>query len=154
MRGRSGSWALMFGVLLAGCAPKASPGLAQEVPVETFVREVADLAEQHAWNAIDERADEAHRKTQIHQLGMSTEQYVAELLGLHTVGNSIDAKGDGIEANDLARIHEVLVEAVSLVGDVFEAHGVVVLKGGARLTFTLIVTTAPDGTFRLSGAVG
>lgn len=152
MRGRS--WAWIFGVLLAACAPKASPSLAQEVPVETFVREVAELAEKHAWNAIVERADDAHRATQLHQMGMSTEQYVAELLGLHRVDNSIDAMDDGVDARDLARIQDVLVEEVALVGDVFEARGVVVLKGGARLTFTLIVTTPPDGTFRLSGAVG
>ena len=154
MRGLGGSWALLFGVLLAGCPPKVSPDVAQDVPVETFVREVADLAEQHSWNAIVERADDAHRTIQLHQMGMNTEQYVAELLGLHTVGNSIDATGDGIDADDLARIQEVLVEEVPVVGDGFEAHGVVVLKGGARLRFTLVVITPPDGSFRLSGAVG
>lgn len=147
----------------AACGPKVAPApaaaSATDPRVVAFASEVVDLAERHSWNAIVERADEAHRATQIGDMGMTTEQYVAEVFGLHTVGNSIDAADDGVDAADLARLgHFAVTDVVDVPDDDrgarTDVHGTVQVNGARPLHFTLEVVVRPDGQLRLTGAVG
>lgn len=145
----------MLALVLAACAPKTPPQAAAADPrVEAFTAEVTALAEQHAWNAIVELCDPAQRAVQIDEMGMTTEQYVAEQFGLHTVGNSIDAGGDGVDANDLARIGHLTVIDVTRGGGITQVNGIVEVAGGRTLMFVLQIVVGADGRPRLTGAVG
>lgn len=145
----------VLALVLVACTPKApSQASAPDARVEAFTAEVLALAEQHAWNAIVERCDPAQRAVQIDEMGMTTEQYVAEQFGLHSVGNSIDAGGDGVDANDLARIGHLTVIDVTRGGGITQVNGIVEIHGGRMLLFVLQIVVGADGRPRLTGAVG
>jgi hypothetical protein len=143
---------LLLAALLAPSTARADP------VVDAFVAEVVANAESHAWTAVLEHCEEAHRNTQI-GMGIKMEQYVAEIFGLHTVGNSIARAHDGIDDKDLDRLHHFVVTEVLDVaddgrGNRFDARGTVDVKGGTPLKFTLEIVVRPDGQLRLTGAVG
>ena len=94
--------------------------------LRTFLLAVADEVQRHDWDALVERASPPHRQAQVEDLGMGLPQYAAELLGLHTVGNSIK-QGGIITWADLDRLVRIRFTEVD------EDLGVLILRGEAQL---------------------
>jgi hypothetical protein len=140
-------------LVTAGCQPHppASP-LSPDPGLNAFVRELEQALEAHAWNDLLEVADPAHRRVQVTEHGMPEPQYVAELFGLHRVGNDI-RRGPGVSWADLERIEAVAFHDVSPAGDRYDLNGEVRLEGGETLRLHAWIVRV-DGRFRLTGGFG
>jgi|GEM_PF-6968460 len=117
-----------------------------------FIKAVRVQLMRHDWKGLLAKADPQHLKTQ-RKMGMGDAQYLAELFGLHSAGNSIERAGT-ITLGDLARIRKVAI--VSMTADrqgIVTATGYVVLAD--RVKLKLVMTIRPLGRrYVLFGAVG
>jgi hypothetical protein len=138
-------------LLLAACPKAASP--TARGAVDGFAAEVVALANRDRWDELLARAEPSHRDVQLDRMGMGVDQYLAELFGLHTVGNSIDPAGDGLDAADLRRVGTFVVHGTRANGSLVEVFGAVEVEGQGTLSFTFTVIATPDG-YRLTGDVG
>lgn len=135
------------------CTRTALPVPADE-GLAAFLARVARAAEGHDWQALLALAAAEHRAAQIDQLGMTEPAYLAELLGLHYVGNSLDGDDVGVTLDKLATIAKLEPTDVAATGrGTFDVTGWVTLTTGVRLRLTLHVTREA-GRFALFGALG
>lgn len=117
-----------------------------------FYAQVRKLVERHKWPAVLKLCDPQHLKTQ-RDMGMGDAQYIAELLGLHSVKNDI-SRGGKLGFAELGRIVKVVIKSykVDRAGFVY-AHGFVVLRNRAKLKLEMMARRL--GTrYVLFGAVG
>lgn len=140
-------------LLLASCAsaPRASP-LSGDPELDAFARQVEEDLESHAWQDLLASADPEHYRTQVVDGGMGEPQYLAELFGLHTVGNNIK-QGEVVSWGDLERIDTVTLREVSGSEGSYRLHGSVGLVGGGELELRATLVES-RGRWRLSGGVG
>lgn len=142
--------------LAAALAASPAPKVKGDASLQTFLRDVWSDVDARAWDRLLTRSDDEHRATQLDGMGMSPAQYVAELLGLHTVGNSIDAAGDGVTWSDLDALQTLKAAGTIRVP---REEGPVTVQGSARTTdgrtlrLELLVIPTTRG-WRLSGGVG
>lgn len=140
-------------LLLAGCAsaPVASP-LSGDPAVDEFAREVAQSLEAHAWGELLALPDPEHYRVQVSEGGMGEAQYLAELFGLHTVGNNIK-RGETVTWADLERIESVTLTGLTGSASGYRLEGRARIAGGGELELQARIIES-DGRLRLSGAVG
>lgn len=83
---------------------------------------------------------------------MSEPQYIAELFGLHHVGNTIK-RGPRVEWSDLERIESAELERISTTGGSPRLTGTVTLRDGSTLELRARVERQ-EGRYVLTGGVG
>ncbi len=141
-------------LLLAACASQRETiRLAEDARLNHFLEDVRGNLESHLWEEILATADSAHYAIQVDEMGIPEPQYVAELFGLHRVGNNIGG-GDPIQWADLNRIETVHLTSLE-VDDPggWSVRGEALLKDGSRLNVHMMII--PRGQrFRLTGGVG
>lgn len=140
-------------LLHTGCASTPEqPPLTGDAELNAFVRAVERDLEGHAWQDVLGVADPDHYRTQVVEHGMPEPQYVAELFGLHRVGNNIE-RGGRIDWSDLERIRSVELESLSTTGPPHSVAGTVTLADGSTLRLQAQVAQM-QGRYVLTGAVG
>ncbi len=112
---------------------------------------VESLVPAHEWKALLARCDPNHRKAQ-KQMGMSDAQYLAEILGLHRVGNNIK-RGKRLTYADLGRIRRIVVKKFIWDGSRIAVSGTVELRGGGTLSLSLSIRKL-GARYVLTGAMG
>lgn len=139
--------------LAAGCAttPQQQP-LAANPNLDRFARQIARDLEAHRWQDLLAVADSDHHRTQVVEHGMPEAQYVAELFGLHTVGNNIE-RGARPEWADLERIRSVELDALNTGARPHSLEGTVTLDDGSTLRLRARVARE-EGSYVLTGGVG
>ena len=146
-------WLLAALILLPACrSTPEPPPLGEDPALNAFAREVQADLEAHAWEDLIAAAQESHYRTQVVEHGMSEPQYVAELFGLHRVGNTIE-RGTEIRWADLERIEEVDLTSASTAGSDGTIEGRVRLRDGSTLELRARVTRE-EGQYVLTGGVG
>ena len=113
------------------------------------------LASAHDWGGFLARCDKENQHIQLGELGMGAPQYIAEMLGLHEVGNSLTPGGERLTQSHLDRV--TAFEAFTCEASpiwTYTLRGRVVLDDGSRLRTTIDVLQRPDGSFVIMGAVG
>lgn len=136
-----------------GCASTPEPPpLTGDPELNAFAREVERNLEAHAWQNVLAVADPSHYRTQVVEHGMPEPQYVAELFGLHRVGNNFE-RGEQIEWSDLERIQAVEMESLSAAGGPHALTGTLTLVDGSTLQLRAQITRV-QGRFVLTGALG
>ncbi|CAN5617887.1 hypothetical protein BH23BAC4_BH23BAC4_11770 [soil metagenome] len=140
-------------IILAACTPRlGNVGLSDDPALNAFARQVQQVILAHDWEAVVARAEPGHYESQVGSLGMGEPQYVAELFGWNTVGNSVAGEGP-ITWADLERIREVALDAAVPVNGEYELQGTVRLDDGSRRDLRARITRTQTG-FALTGAVG
>ncbi len=136
----------------------ALSGLGLPKDVETGVLKMADKVvksvDQGSWLSLTRFADADHKKMQT-GLGMSVPQYVAELLGLHTVGNSLNT--GAITADDMSRVRDLSFSKAERSGDVVTLTGKATIGegSGVRTLRTRIDIDISDAAqMKLTGGMG
>ena len=138
---------LAFALLL--CAPLAAHAR-PPAPGQPFVKRVKNVVEQHQWGKLLRMTDTANRRIQLGQFGIGKPQYLAEILGLHNVGNSIQT-GEKISYSDLNRIRKLKVDKSTIrTGSV---NGKAILQDGKKLDVNFLITK-PKKRYVLTGGVG
>lgn len=146
-------WLLAALLLLPACrSTPEPPPLSEDSALNAFARQVQGDLEAHAWGDLIAAAQESHYRTQVVEHGMSEPQYVAELFGLHRVGNSIE-RGEEIRWADLERIEAVELTSLSRSGGAATLEGRVRLRDGTTLELRSRVTRE-EGRYVLTGGVG
>ena len=138
-------------LLLVGCSGTGK--LSSDPAMNTFLEEVRSVVEGHDWPGVLEVVDRENYETQVRGMGIGEPQYVAELLGLHMVDNSI-RRGERVEWSDLERIDDVMFDRMRSTGDWWEVEGSVRLDDGTRLHLNLMVMQDREGRYWLTGGVG
>lgn len=128
------------------------PKLEEQDQLASLLMGVAEDVERHDWTSLIERASPAHYNAQVEGMGMEHPQYAAELMGLHSVGNSITL-GDLVRYSDLDRIVHIRFTGMET------EHGWIVIKGEAFLSDSTVlriqIDVAKEGAkLVLTGAVG
>lgn len=140
-------------LLVTGCASApAGSSLTDDPAVAEFAREIERGLEAHAWGELLALPDPDHYRIQVSEGGMGEAQYLAELFGLHSVGNSIK-RGETVTWADLERIEEVTLTRLAESATGYDLHGRVTLTGGGELELQGRIIEA-DGRLRLTGGVG
>jgi len=141
-------------LLLAGCAPRAldAPLVTANPALAQFAAELQERLETHDWPAILAVADPDQYETQVRQMGIGEPQYVAELFGLNTVGNTISDHGR-IGWSDLERIQQVRITSLTSLNGDHELVGRVTLDDGSERAIRAQIIR-PREHFLLTGAVG
>ena len=140
-------------LLFAGCAPNPDPPtLTSADDVGAFVAALEASLEAHAWQEILAVADPNHFHTQVVEMGMSEPQYVAELLGLHRVDNTIEV-GEELEWADLARIESAALDPATGSEPPIPVTGTVTLTDGSTLEIMGSITRERQRLL-LTGGVG
>jgi hypothetical protein len=120
--------------------------------LSAFLAQVKRASEAHDWPGLLALCSAVHKKSQITDMHQPREAYLAEILGVHVVGNSLN--DDAVTFADLARIGTITYVDVSMEGNGwFAVLGTVTIKDHPPLRLELHVATE-NGQFRLSGAVG
>lgn len=143
-------------LLLIAAACRSSPGpppLTSEPELDAFARQVEADLEAHAWQDLIAAAADDHYRTQVVEHGMAEPQYIAELFGLHRVGNDIK-RGQQVEWSDLERIESVELERISTTGARRHLTGTVTLRNRSRLELQAHVARDDEGRYVLTGGVG
>lgn len=137
----------------AACAsaPEAPP-LSADPELDAFARQVERHLEEHAWQELLAVSDPDHYRVQVVEHGMPEPQYVAELFGLHSVGNSIE-RGATLAWADLERIGSVELHEMERSGDAHRLTGTVSLDDGGTLELQARIRRT-DGRYVLTGGVG
>lgn len=144
--------ALVMMFCAAGCAPRSPAPLTEDPGLNSFAQHVAHRLEAHAWQDILAATDQEHYQTQVVEHGMGEPQYVAELFGLHRVGNNIK-RGDVVQWADLERIESVELQELTHRSGEQQLRGSVTLGDGTSLQLQARVVEVQDG-FVLTGGVG
>lgn len=148
------------GDIVAEARPSASVS-----SLETFLAKFKIIVEKHDWQALIALCDKDHFTTQM--VGMEEgdsvypiQSYIAEILGLHMVGNSIGT-GKQVMMAELNKIVTIKFEKESIVawGQNGYIKGSVILKDGSKLGVTLYIDKNKlkddcSPVYVLSGAVG
>lgn len=140
-------------ILCAACRSTPDPPpLTDDPELNAFVRQVAADLEAHDWQEIIGVADPDHYRIQVEEHGMPEPQYVAELLGLHRVGNDIK-RGERVEWSDLERIEAVELHSLSRRVTRSTLAGTATLADGSTLSIRASVEQ-DGGDYVLTGGVG
>lgn len=153
---------LFLVLLVSGCGPAhqgdssavsaIDPVLKGRGPLRQLLVAVATDVANHDWDGFLGRCSEMHFAAQVEDMGMGRPQYIAEMLGLHMVGNSIKL-GEMVQYSDLDRLTGVRFDTVE------EAYGVMIIKGQAflkdepPLKLEIWVSNI-GGELKLTGALG
>lgn len=140
----------------AGATPACTrtPLPALEGPLADFFGRLERATERHDWKALLALAAPEHRREQIDRLGMTEPTYLAELLGMHYVDNSIGGDDGRVTVEDLDTIRGVEVTDLARTEhETYEATGWVTLTTGGRLRLTLRLRRAGERLV-LFGALG
>ena len=117
-----------------------------------LLADVKRTVEAHQWHALLELCASDHRKAQIGEMHQDVDTYLAEILGLHSVGNSL--ADDRVTQAALDRIERITyVEIVDDGDGWFSIIGIVSIKGRPDLRLELRATSSGQ-RFVLSGALG
>lgn len=145
---------LLVGACAVTKAPPhgAAPALTADPALDAFLHDVARALEGHDWDVLLDAADAAHYRVQVTEHGMAEPQYVAELFGLHRVGNSIEGTPP-LTWSDLEGIEAVRLTSAGRAGGEVTVSGEVTLRDGRVLALEARVVERAGG-FRLTGAVG
>ncbi len=152
---------ILLTILATGCSGSGRGGdaiaalqdrLEGRTTLRTFLLDVAQEVELHEWEALMKRASPPHRYAQVDDMGMGLPQYLAELMGLHMVGNSIK-QGDTVTYGDLDRLAKIRFTELDEDLGVLIVRGEVLLTDGSTLKIELWVATL-GGEHVLTGAVG
>lgn len=145
---------LVLALALSACATArpAPPPLGGDAALHAFFADVEAAVEAHRWADVLAMADPAHRETQLGEMGMGEPQYVAELLGLNTVGNAV-ADESPPAWPDLERIADIEFTSARQERGRWMVDGTARLEDGRVLRVGAQAVQRPDG-FRLTGAVG
>lgn len=147
--------ALLFPLLILCAACRSTPDpppLTDDAELNAFARQVAADLEAHDWQELIAVADPDHYRTQVQEHGMSEPQYVAELFGLHRVGNNIK-RGERVEWSDLERIESVALHSLSRTAGGSRVEGTATLGDGSTLSI-LANVEGEGGDYVLTGGVG
>ncbi len=133
-------------------AQKRWHALALKASAETYRRQVVDGFPDDEASARGERASQT----------MTEGQFVAELLGLHSVGNNISRSELWSDDHDLDRLASAKLElptadpeASDLGGRrVYDVEGEGRLDDGSTLKVRLRLCADPDGSLHIGGGVG
>jgi len=152
---------ILLTILAAGCSGARGGGdaiaalgdrLDGRTTLRTFLLDIAQEVETHDWEALLTRASPPHRYAQVEGMGMGLPQYLAELMGLHMVGNSIK-QGDSVTYGDLDRLAKIRFTELDEDLGVLIIRGEAILTDGSFLKIELWVATL-GGEHVLTGAVG
>lgn len=150
------SAAVYFALLLlvAGCASQRQQiRLSDDERLNSFLEDVREAVETHAWEDLLEAADDEHHRLQVVEMGMSEPQYLAELLGLHMVDNDI-GDGEAIEWEHLDGIETLRFDELDdRAPRAWVVRGYTVLADGRRLDVQADVVQR-NGRYQLRGGVG
>jgi hypothetical protein len=138
---------LVFALLL--CTPLAAQAR-PSYPGQQFVKRVKGTVEQHNWGKLLRLTDTTNRRIQLGQMRIGKPQYLAEILGLHNVGNSIKT-GTKLTYSDLNRIRTLKVDRSTLRSG--SVRGKAILQDGAKLDVNFLITK-PKKRYVLTGGVG
>ena len=140
-------------LLTVGCATAPEPDpISSDPELNRFARTVEQELERHAWQSLIDRAERSHYRTKVVEHGMSEPHYLAEIFGLHRVGNDI-SRGDRFAWADLERIRSVEFPEVRRTGSRELLIGTVTLDDGSTLELQAQITRQ-DGRYILTGAQG
>ncbi len=128
------------------------PPLTDQPELEAFARQVEAALEAHAWQDLIDAAARDHYRTQVVDHGMPEPQYVAELFGLHRVGNTI-RRGQQVGWSDLERIESVELDRITTTTRGSRLIGAVTLRNGSTLSLQAQIERVED-RFVLTGGVG
>ncbi len=157
------SWVVFViaALLAAGCSGPQDGGdaiaaiedrLEGREMLRAFLLGVAREVSRHDWEAVTSRASPPHRYAQVDGMGMGLPQYVAELMGLHNVGNSIK-RGEIVTWEDMDRLARIRFTEVDEDSGVLIVRGEALLLDGSVLKIEIWVATL-GGEHVLTGAVG
>ncbi len=123
--------------------PAQAKALAKAVKVQV---------EAHDWEGFLENCDPAHKQIQMIETRIAQAQYIAEQMGVHSVGNDI-ATGNKVSLKQLNLIQKMSIDSYSNDKDWIEVKGKIHLKDGRRLNLLLLLKKIKD-RYYLSGGVG
>ena len=157
------SWVVLViaALLAAGCSGPRGGGdaiaaiedrLEGRGMLRAFLLGIADEVMRHDWETLADRASPPHRHAQVDGMGMGLPQYVAELMGLHNVGNSIK-RGEIVTWEDMDRLARIRFTEVNEDSGVLIVRGEALLQDGSTLKIEIWVATL-GGEHVLTGAVG
>lgn len=162
---------LVFGFLiclLTACPPsrKTTTTLLQKPPLKTlgdktdvtlkqFLMAVKKDVETYNWDRFLKKCSQQHYKTQVVGMDMGEAQYIGEMMGLHSVGNSIKTS-DILSFEDLEQIQRIVFDMENVDAEtLYEGlTGTVYLKDGTSLKVRLYLRNLEGGGYELFGAVG
>lgn len=144
---------LLLLLAAAGCrSTPETPSLTDDAELDAFARQVEADLEAHRWRDLIALAHPAHYRAQVFDHGMGEAQYIAELFGLHHVGNNIK-RGERVQWTDLERIAEVDLERITTTTGSPRLVGTVTLRDGSTLTLRA-QAAREGGRHVLTGGVG
>ena len=115
--------------------------------------DVKRVIEAHQWRALLDLADPAHKKGQL-GMGQDEPTYLAELMGLHFVGNSVGSGDDPITFDSLSTIEKIEpLEILRQGNGNYAVLGFATIKGGVRLKWVIEMVNR-GGRYLLTGGVG
>jgi hypothetical protein len=118
-----------------------------------FIAAVKTAVETHKWKVLLALCSPQHKKEQLTEMGMGQAQYIAELFGLHTVGNNLVGDDETIRTEHLARIQSLEIRDIAEAEGSYVVIGYVQLDGGTRLRLAMLIGKE-NGRFVLTGASG
>lgn len=119
---------------------------------KSFLKEVKRDVESYNWERLIAKCDADHYHMQVNVNGIVQAQYIAEIFGLHSVGNNIKT-GVIVTYEDLKRIKKLKWKKISIEDTLYKASGFVKLHDGTKLIIS-IMATYNNGEFALTGAIG
>ncbi len=117
-----------------------------------FLNTLKTNVEAHKWGPVFGQCSPMHYKTQIMTSKIAPPQYIAEILGLHSEGNSIK-EGKKLGYEDLKRIKTLSYDTVDFDGKMITVTGNTTLQDDTELKINLLIEII-DNKYRLTGAVG
>lgn len=144
----------MRALFLLVLLPLLATAQTAEPPAAAQLRQRIEQAVQtRQYSQITTMAEAWHRKAQMADMGMAEPQYIAELLDLHRLGNSLDRDDKGLDWKDLRRLRGVELQPPLIKGQTLIYEGTALLKGGQRLKVKIEMVPCATG-YCLTGAVG
>ncbi len=122
------------------------------VTLAAFLADVKRATEAHDWNTLTALCSPEHRRSQMGELHQDRMTYLAEILGVHAAGNSVN--DNQVTAADLATLGAITYVDIVKANDGFAVVGLIARKDAPPLRIELTVTPAAGGHFWLTGGVG
>lgn len=133
----------------------ALSGLGLPKDVETGVLKMADKVvksvDQGSWLSLTRFADADHKQAQVGR-GMGVPQYVAELLGLHSVGNSLST--GVITDDDLNRVRDLSFSKAERSGNIVTLTGKATVSEGSGARTLRTSIDIDISSMKLTGGLG
>lgn len=130
-------------------------GILEDKELLSFMQEVKSSIKNHNWSAFIGLCSNEHYKAQVRDSQVSTTQYIAEALGLHTQGNNIFESDDSkVDMKVLEKIEDIKFFSIKKHYNEITIKGIVVLKNGKKLNVELMGLYDQDNGYIITGALG